>query len=304
MAKAKGTVSSRWGRRTREDWAVDIVVYILAAVIFIACFYPFYLSIVLAFNQGKDAQYGGIFFWPRVFTTENFAMFLQDPKWLAAVNVTLARTIAGTFITTLFTSFVAYGLAEKNLVGRKIYMSLIVFAMYFSGGIIPYYALLRQLHLTNSFLVYIIPGMLNMFYVLVSISFFQGIPSELAESARMDGAGEVRIFYRIILPLATPLLATIAIFTAVGHWNSWYDAAFFVQDKDLRTLGYQLMAIINQQLAIMTGNLPPEAAAASTVTTMSVQLAAMIVAVTPVLIVYPFFQRYFVSGLSLGAVKG
>jgi len=304
MTRINESIQRRKIRRTTEDWIVDIIVYAGALFIFCVTFYPFYLAIILAFNEGTDATRGGIYFWPRAFTLENFSMFLVDPRWLTALRITAMRTALGTCITTFFTCFVAYGLSDRELVGRKLYMSLIIFAMYFSGGIIPYYALLRSLGLINTFWVYIFPGALSIFYLLVSISFFQSIPKELAESARIDGAGEVSIFIKIILPISKPLLATIAIFTAVGHWNAWFDSAFFIFDRGLRTLGYQLMAIINQQLAFMTGNLPPEAAAMATVTAMSVQLAAMIVAVTPILIVYPFFQRYFVSGLSLGAVKG
>jgi len=291
-------------RRTREDWILDTFIYIGAFLIFLMCFYPFYLAIVLAFNDGQDALRGGIFFWPRVFTTENFAMFTLDPRWFIALRVTVARTVIGTILTTVFTCFVAYGLSDKTLVGRKVYMTMVIIAMYFSGGLIPYYALLRALGLLNTFQVFVIPGMFSIFFGLVSISFFQGIAQELPESARIDGAGEMTIFFRIILPISKPLMATIAIFTAVGHWNAWFDAAFFVHDRNLRTLGYQLMAVINQSVAFMTGDLPPEVAAMVNITPMSVQLAAMIIAVAPILVIYPFFQRYFISGLSLGAVKG
>jgi putative aldouronate transport system permease protein len=155
----------------------------------------------------------------------------------------------------------------------------------------------------NNYLVYIIPGMLSLFYVLISISFFQGIPRELSESARIDGAGEMRIFLQVILPISLPLLATIAIFTAVGHWSSWFDSAFFIQNKDLRTVGYQLMSIINKSSANMAANISPEAAAAAQTTTMSVQVSAMLAAVLPILVVYPFFQRYFITGLTIGSVK-
>jgi putative aldouronate transport system permease protein len=296
--------SAKRVRRTVEDRVVDIVVYLGAIFIFAVTFYPFYLSIILALNEGKDAARAGIFLFPRAFTLENFKMFLIDPKWVLSLQITIGRTILGTALTTIFTTFAAYGLSDRALVGRKLYMTLIIVAMYFSGGIIPYYALLRSLGLINTFLVYVIPGMMSIFYCLVSISFFQSIPHEMPESARIDGAGELTIFFRIILPVSKPLMATIAIFTAVGHWNSWFDSAFFIQDKNLRTLGYQLMAVINRSIAASMGNLPPEAAASITVTPMSIQLAAMIVAVLPILAVYPFFQRYFVSGLSLGSVKG
>ncbi len=298
-------VKARRRRRSREDWIIDIVVYFLAAVIFVICLYPFWLSIVLAFNEGKDARVGGIYFWPRKFTLDNFKNLIEDPAWGKALIITFSRTVLGTTLTVLFTTLVAYGLSFANLAGRKVYMTMLIIAMYFSGGIIPYFMVLRNLHLINNFLVYIIPSMFNIFYCMVAISSFQGIPSELGESARLDGAAEATIFARIILPISKPMLATIAIFTAVGQWNSWYDCAFFTQNKELRTMGYLLMAIINKSsLNAQSMDAYAASASASTVTTMSVQLAAMIVAVGPILVVYPFFQRYIVSGITIGAVKG
>lgn len=293
-------------RRTTEDKVVDTVVYLVCIIVFLVTFYPFWLSIVLAFNEGKDATYGGIYFWPRRFTLDNFAKMFSDITWLKAMGVSVARTVAGTILTVFMTTFVSYGLSYKNLIGRKVYMSLFIVAMYLSGGVIPYYMVLRQLHLINTFWVYIIPGMLSMFYVMVSISFFQDLPAELGESARLDGASELQIFLKIVLPISLPLLATIAIFTAVGHWNNWYDTAFFTQDKNLRTMAYQLMAVINKSSLGQNSNMDAYAAslANDTVTNMSVQLAAMIVAVAPILVIYPFFQRYFVSGLTIGSVKG
>ncbi|MBD5394615.1 MAG: carbohydrate ABC transporter permease [Lachnospiraceae bacterium] len=291
--------------RTKEDCIIDFIVYFLAVFIFIVTFYPFYLSIVMAFNEGKDALRGGIYLWPRVFTTENFKELVRDTAWGRALIVTILRTILGTGVTVFFTTLMAYGLSFQNLRGRKTYMIMIIIAMYFSGGVIPYYMVLRTLHLVNSFWVYIVPGAINLFYVLVAISFFEGIPKEMGESARIDGASEITIYLRLIFPVSKPLLATIAIFTAVGHWNSWYDSAFFIQNKDLRTLGYQLMSIINKA---NVSNTPLDAYSGSqaqqSLTPMSIQLAAMLVAVGPILLVYPFFQRYFVSGLTIGAVKG
>lgn len=293
-------------RRTTEDKIVDTVVLLICILVFVVTFYPFWLSIVLAFNEGKDATYGGIYFWPRRFTLDNFEKMFSDITWVKALGVSVARTVAGTILTVFMTTFVSYGLSHKNLIGRKVYMTLFIVAMYLSGGVIPYYMVLRQLHLINTFWVYIIPGMLSLFYVMVSISFFQDIPQELAESARLDGASELQIFLKIVLPISLPLLATIAIFTAVGHWNNWYDTAFFTQDKNLRTMAYQLMAVINKSSLGQNSNMDAYAAslANETVTNMSVQLAAMIVAVAPILVVYPFFQRYFVSGLTIGSVKG
>jgi putative aldouronate transport system permease protein len=288
-----------------EDRVVDAVVYIFIAVVFIVTAYPFWLSIVLAFNEGKDAQYGGIFFWPRKFSLDNFKELIRDSQWGQALGVSVARTVLGTVVTVIGTSVVAYGLSYKQLVGRKVYMALFIFAMYFSGGIIPYYMVLRQIKLLNTFFVYIIPGMINMFYVLVSISFFQEIPGELGESARLDGAGEMSIFLRVMLPISKPLLATLAIFMAVGQWNNWFDTAFFTQNKALRTMAYQLMSVIKKSsLGQANMDAYTSSLAQSSFTTTSIMLAAMLVAVGPILIVYPFFQRYFVTGLTIGSVKG
>ena len=150
-------------RRTTEDKVVDAVVYLICIIVFLVTFYPFWLSIVLAFNEGKDATYGGIYFWPRRFTLDNFEKMFSDVSWLKALGVSAARTVAGTALTVFMTTFVSYGLSHKNLIGRKVYMTLFIVAMYLSGGVIPYYMVLRQLHLINTFWVYIIPGMLSMF---------------------------------------------------------------------------------------------------------------------------------------------
>lgn len=292
-------------KKTPQDHIIDIVTYIIVAAVFFVCLYPFFLSIVMAFNEGRDAVQGGIYFWPRKFTLINFQQLLKDPDWMNALGITVLRTLIGTVVTVFFTSIVSYGLSYKELKFRKIYFSLIIVAMYFSGGVIPYFMVLRTIGLVNNFLVYIIPGAVNLFYVIVAISFFQGIPKELGESARIDGASELRIFLQIILQVSKPLLATIAIFTAVGHWNSWYDSAFFTQDKGLRTMGYMLMSIINQtNNTNMTSTSAAEMSSNQSITNLSLQLAAMIVAVAPILIVYPYFQKYFITGLTLGSVKG
>jgi putative aldouronate transport system permease protein len=293
-------------RSTTEDRIVDTVVYIVLAVVFFLSLYPFYLAVVLSFNEGLDAQSGRIYFWPRKFTLENYSQLFSDREWITAIFVSVARTVMGTSLTVFFTVLVAYGLSRRNLVGRKIYFNFIIFAMYFSGGIIPYYAILRQLNLLNNFLVYVVPGMLNIFYMLVSISFIQALPPEMEDAAKVDGAGELRILFSVVLPLSLPLLATIAIFTSVGHWNSWYDSAFFITSKNkayLHTLAYKLIEVV-RRATISTANSTVDTATKVKATMLSRQLAAMVVAVFPILAVYPFFQKYIVSGITLGAVKG
>jgi putative aldouronate transport system permease protein len=284
-----------------EDRIFDSVNYLLLALIFFVTAYPFYYLLITSFNSGADALLGGSYFWPSDFTLENYKTFFNDSKWLAALFMSIARTVAGAVTGVLFTCLVAYGLAQKDLVFGKVYFALVIFAMYFSGGLIPYYVVLRSLGLLNSFATYIIPGMLNTFFLLIAISFFREIPNDLKESAWMDGAGELKIFYKIILPISRPLIATMALFVGVGHWNSWLDSAYFVRAEYLRTLSYRLIEIINQS------RVPQEAieaaAGASSVTSYSLQVTAMIVSIAPIISVYPFLQKYFVAGIMLGSVK-
>ncbi|MEV5025520.1 carbohydrate ABC transporter permease [Paenibacillus sp. LPE1-1-1.1] len=281
---------------------LDSVIYVLLFCIMIATLYPFYYVLVISFNQGKDSLLGGIYLWPRSFTLENYATFLKDSNWYNALFVTVARTGVGTLLGVLFTSLVAYGLSHKDLLLSKVYFAVIIFAMYFSGGLIPYYVVLRSVGLLNTFGVYVIPSMLSTFFLLIAISFFREIPLELKESAYIDGANEFVIFFKIILPVSTPLLATMSLFLGVGQWNSWLDSAYFVQSDSLRTLTFRMMEIINKS------NIPIEsvgaAASASGVTNYSLQVTSMVVSIAPIVCVYPFLQKYFVKGIMLGSVKG
>ena len=285
-----------------EDNLVDGVVYLLSLVILFMTVYPFLYILIISFNEGVDASLGGIYWWPRKFTLENYEQFFSDTKWLVGLGVTVLRTVIGTGLGVLFTTLVAYGLSFQNLVGRKLYMTLIIISMYFAGGIIPYYTLLRELHLIDTFFVYVIPGALNTFFLMVGLSFFSSIPSSLRESAKMDGASELTVFRKIVLPISTPFLATLTLFIGVGHWNNWYDSAFFIKTKELRTLSYLMMEVINKSM-ISAGNASASAQTVSSTTTISIQTAAMVVAVAPILCVYPFLQKYFVTGIMIGAVK-
>ena len=291
-------------RRTREDIVVDTVVYIFLAVVFFLCAYPFYYGLVISLNDSVETAMGGVYLFPRKFTLDNYMKFFGDNTWLKGFVVSVLRTIAGGLITTLFTMLVSYGLSDKKLVFRKVYMALIIFAMYFSGGLIPYYVLLKNLGLLNSFLVYIIPTALNTFFIFIAISFLDDIPAGLKESAKIDGASEMKIFRSIILPISLPLMVTILLFSAVGQWNAWFDSAFYVTNKQLRTLGYLLMEAINQANTPTNAVSAAQAASNSMVDPLAVRVTAMMISVIPILFSYPFLQKYFVTGLTIGSVKG
>jgi putative aldouronate transport system permease protein len=295
---------NKFKRQSLQDKIVEIVCVLICIIAFIATLYPFYYILVMSFNDGGDALKGGIYLFPRKFTFDNYANFLSDPIWLHAMMITALRTIIGTVLNVLFTCIVAYGLSYQELIFRKFYMLVVIVCMYFSGGLIPYYVTLRGVGLLNNFGVYIIPSMLNLFFVIIAISFYQAIPKELRESAMMDGANDISILLKIILPASMPMIATMSLFIGVYHWNSWLDSAYFVQDNNLRTLGYVMMEVVNKSQV----NMATLAAAAhntqNSTTTQSVQMTAIIVAVGPIICVYPFLQKYFVKGMMLGAVKG
>jgi putative aldouronate transport system permease protein len=294
-------------RRTSfEDIVLDVVVWagmIFAAIVTI---YPFYYVTILAFNDAMDATLGGIYFWPRRISLDNFTKLLGDKDWANAIFISVSRTVVGTALGLFCTSIVAYAFSFSHVIGKKIYYRLFIFTMYFSGGMIPFYVLIRSIHMLNTFWVYVIPGMLNVYYMLIMINFYRGIPVSLYESARLDGAGDLRIYINITLPLSKAPLAAIALFFAVGQWNSWLDSVYYVQKASLRPLAYLMMDVINRSALMTTisqGASYSMGASAITTTTTSLQMAAMVVAVFPILAIYPFLQRYFVKGVMIGSVK-
>jgi putative aldouronate transport system permease protein len=298
-------------KRSKEDIVIDSIVYLTLIIVFVVTVYPFFYSVVISFNNGIDASLGGIFFWPRKPTLENYQAVFSNEQLISGFIVTISRTIVGTIASLLFTGLFAYSLAHNDLLFKKTYIALMIFAMYFSGGLIPYFILLKKIHLLNTFWVYIFPGLLSVFNAIIMMSFFREIPDALEDSARIDGADDLTIFFRIIIPVSMPVFATIALFNGVGHWNNWFDAAFFVTDKKLKTVAFMLMELINR--ANLTAVAPGAAAAdvertstyaAQTFTAETIRMATMIVVVLPIICVYPFLQKYFVKGIMIGAVKG
>lgn len=297
----------RFKRRSLEDWVIDTIILIVMILMIIITVYPFYYIVIQAFNNGTDSSLGGVYFFPRKPTLENFRTLLADSSWANAIVISVARTVIGTVLGLFVTSAVAYAISFETVMFRNIYYKLYIFTMYFSGGMIPFYILLKSLHLLNTFWVYVIPGMLNVYYMLILVNFYQQIPKSLYESAWLDGAGDIRVFLQIALPLSKGCLATIALFYAVSQWNSWMDSVYYVTSDNLRPMAYLMMEIINKSATASTisdAQTLGYAASAMTTTTTSLQMAAMVLAVAPILAIYPFLQKYFVKGVMIGSVKG
>ena len=299
MAKERERETVRRYRWTKENVIVDGCVWLLLILIFLVAAYPFYYIVVASFNDGYDFMKGGVYFFPRVFTLGNYINLLSQEKWITAFEVSFFRTVVGTALTVVVTCLVSYALSRKDLMFGKVYKFLVIFAMYVSGGLIPYYITLRNLHLLNTIWVYIVPSMLNLFFIMVGINFFASIPVSLIESARLDGASEFGVFFKIVAPISTPFIATLTLFSAVNQWNAWLDSAYYVNSESLRTIAYRMMSQINQTLgATTTGG-----EVVSTSTALTTQASAMVVSMLPIMCVYPFLQKYFVKGIMIGAVK-
>ena len=289
--------------KINEDRAVDIIVYILLSLIGLITLYPFYYTILCSFNDGLDLMKGGIYFWPRKFTLSNYELFIGDADWRHAFLISVSRTLAGTILCTGFTSMFSYALSRNNLMFKKAYRFLVVFTMYFSGGLIPYYVLLRGLGLLNTFWVYVIPGMVNGFFVMTGINFFSAIPESMIEAAKIDGAGEIQIFFRIVMPLAKPALATVGLFIAFMYWNDWYLSMLYVDSANLSSLQYYMYRLMNN-ITFLSQSMVSANVDLTQMPGETTRMALCVLAAGPMLIVFPFFQKYFVRGISVGAVKG
>jgi putative aldouronate transport system permease protein len=270
------------------------------SLVIAACFYPFFYIIVSSLNDPVDLLRGPVYFWPRKFSVVNFGYVLRDPEILRAIWITAARTVIGTVVGVLFTAAFAYGISKKRLWGRRVIVGMTLVTVYFSGGLIPTYLVIAQgLHLYGNFLVFIIPNMFNAFFAFIMMSFFREISPEIEESALMDGADEIRVFVQLILPISTAVLATIALFFGVWHWNSWFDAMLYGGRKLMTLQQYLVKAIQSMNVSVRSANFRSES-----VSSQSLRLATMVLTTFPIVIIYPFLQRYFVKGVMIGSLKG
>jgi len=291
-----------------SDRVMVSFIYVFLILLSFSSLYPFWNALVISFNMGSDTALGGVTFWPRAFTLENYKIIMNDNRLLNGFFISISRTVVGTISAILVTSLVAYGMTRPNLMGRKFYTLFFIFTMYFSGGLIPTYLLIRSLGLMNSFLVFIIPSLVSVWNMIIFRTFFKSLPVGLEESAQIDGCSNWGIYFRIVLPLSGPVIATLSLFTAVAQWNDWFLPSIYITSESLIPVQTILRQTLNSNLLTEQSALLDTASLAvlestRTVTSKSLQMAIMMVVTIPIVIVYPFVQKHFVKGVLIGSLK-
>lgn len=277
--------------------------YFFLAFLAFTTLYPFIYTLSMSLSTTKAATEMGLHLYPKEISIMAYKMVFNNRDIFTSYGNTLFRTIVGTIMGLLVTTMFAYALSRRELPNRKLYTAIVLFTMLFNGGKIPTYLVLKQLGLMNSLWVYILPNLISAYNVIVARSFFQSLPGALHEAANIDGAGEFKIFFKIIIPLSKPIIMTLALWMAVFHWNAWYDAMMYMSDSSKITVQCLLQRIIqeNNSELISQGVMNPDA---MQYTSETVKAATIIVSILPILAFYPFVQKYFIKGVTLGAVKG
>ncbi len=287
----------KYKKMTAFDWFNYFVLGLFAII----TLYPFIYVLAGSFNDGMDYAGGGIWLFPRKVTFANYSVVMQDDGFWRSFLVTTSVTVIGTVLALLFTSVIAYAMSQKEVPFRGVFQWINLFAMFFSGGLIPYFFIINLLGFYDNYLVYIIPTMYSVYNMIIIQSFFKSIPEGLREAAVIDGAGEIRIWFTIFLPLSKPVLATVGLWLATGYWNSYFNTMVYTRGGNLATLQYHLMKMI-KQAKVDTGGMDPSLIEQTTSQTIS--FAAIIIATLPILCVYPSIQKHFAKGVMVGSLKG
>ena len=297
-------------KTTASDKAFNIINYLIFGIFTLICVYPFYYLVINTLSANDLSANGMINFLPKGIHLENYKQVLQLNGLSQAALVSVGRTVIGTACTVLASAFLGFMFTQEKMWARKFWYRFFVVTMYFNAGLIPMFITMKTLHLTNTFWVYVIPAIVQPFNIILVKTYIESIPKALQEAAEIDGAGILKIFYKIILPASTPILATVAIFAAVGQWNSFQDTLIYITDQKLYSLQYLLYTYINQASSLAalvknsTGGALNMAALATQQTPTSIRMTVSIIVVLPILFIYPLFQRFFVKGIMIGSVKG
>ncbi|NJD01508.1 MAG: carbohydrate ABC transporter permease [Ruminiclostridium sp.] len=282
--------------------------YLTMSVFTLLCIYPFYYVIIYSISDPTEASVKGVILLPLKLSFYTYTSIFQRGDLLNASLISVSRTVLGTLLTVVCSSMLAYLVTKKEMIGRRFVYRLVIITMYLNVGLIPWYIAMKSYGLKNSFLLYIIPGMVNAFYVILVKTFIEQLPASMEESASMDGAGFFQIFFRIIIPLSKPIIATISVYSAVSAWNTWTDNYFLANNPHLQTVQMILYNYLRnaQDVAMsMRNNLNvPGTFKAPVITPQSVQMTIIVISVVPILMVYPFLQKHFAKGIMFGAIKG
>ncbi len=292
-------------KKTRGDRIFNIFLYAFMLFMGAVTLYPFLNVLAISFNEAVDSLRGGIYLWPRRFTLANYQEIFKYQNLTTGFYISCLRTLIGTTAGILSSAMVAYVISCREFVARKLVSALFILTMYFSGGLIPEFMLVRHLGLMNNFLVYILPGLISGWNVFVLRAYMDTLPDSLKESAKLDGANDLTIFFRVVFPLCKPVIATVCLFIAVGQWNSWFDTFLYCgNNSSLTTLQYEMMRLLKDVSSATSSNMYALSHGnVLKITPDSIRNAITVVVTLPILVVYPFLQRYFVKGLTLGAVK-
>jgi multiple sugar transport system permease protein/putative aldouronate transport system permease protein len=296
-------------KKTKGDILFYIINYTIFALFTLICFYPFYYLIINSISSNQLSANGYINLIPKQIHFQNYVDVFRLSGLASAAFVSVARTVVGTACTVMASAFLGFMFTQQGMWHRRLWYRAVVITMYFSAGLIPMFMTMRTLGLTNTFWVYIIPAIVQPFNIIMVKTYVESIPASLQEAAEVDGAGVLTRFFKIILPTSTPILATIAIWSAVGQWNSFQDTLIYITDQKLYSLQYLLYIYINQasslaSLVKSSGNVSAIASLVTMTTPTSIRMTISVIVVLPILFIYPMFQKYFVKGIMIGAVKG
>lgn len=293
-----------------SDAILAVLTYIIYTFFAFVCVYPFYYIFINTISSNDLSARGKITFLPKDIHFTNYINVSHIPDLLNALRISVLRTVIGTILTVICAAFLGYMFTRETMWKRKLWYRFVIATMYFNAGIIPWFITMKNLGLYNSFWVYIFPMIVSPFYIVLCKTFVESIPKELTDAAELDGAGTLRTFIYIILPVIKPIMATVAIFTAVNQWNAFQDTLLLVTDNKLYTLQFTLYQYINQASSLKSlvnnasNSTSMAASLAHAATTTSIRMTVTIVVVFPIILVYPIFQRFFVKGIMIGAVKG
>lgn len=292
--------------KSLSDHMLDATTYLIFTAFAFVCIYPFYYIFINTISNNKLSERGGIIWLPKGIHLQNYIDAMKIPGLGQAALISVSRTIIGTALTVLIAAFLGYMFTRETIWKRRLWYRFVVVTMYFNAGIIPWYLTMMNLGLTNNFLGYILPAIVSPFYIILTKTYIESIPKELQEAADCDGAGVLTIFYKIMLPICKPILATIAIFAAVGQWNSFQDTLLLMTQEKYYTLQFILYRYLqsSQSLSAIINATAGSEVMANIQTQTSIRMTVTIIVALPILLVYPIFQRFFVKGIMIGAVKG